>query len=139
MRVELHNAGLPAAIPDVTGKHNALAAQINTELRIEGYMRLKNSLLCVILAISTAAHALEAGPPPVLSPLQQQAQAAHLSAQFLTRFHYKPVPLDDTLSTKVINRYIKSLGPKANGVPRALAPGKEPTGPYIWVEPRTGQ
>jgi carboxyl-terminal processing protease len=75
-------------------------------------MRLKNSLLCVILAISTAAHALEAGPPPVLSPLQQQAQAAHLSAQFLTRFHYKPVPLDDTLSAKVINRYIKSLDPE---------------------------
>ncbi|MEM4990077.1 carboxy terminal-processing peptidase [Collimonas sp. H4R21] len=75
-------------------------------------MRLKNSLLCVILAISTAAHALESGPPPVLSPMQQQAQAAHLSAQFLTRFHYKPVPLDDTLSAKVINRYIKSLDPE---------------------------
>lgn len=112
MRVELHSAGLPAAMPDVAGKDDALAAQINTEHRIEGYMRLKNSLLCVILAISTAAHALESGPPPVLSPMQQQAQAAHLSAQFLTRFHYKPVPLDDTLSAKVINRYIKSLDPE---------------------------
>jgi len=99
-------------MPDVAGKDDVLAAQINTEHRIEGYMRLKNSLLCVILAISTAAHALESGPPPVLSPLQQQAQAAHLSAQFLTRFHYKPVPLDDTLSAKVINRYIKSLDPE---------------------------
>ena len=39
---------------------------------------------------------------------------------------------------RAMYRYIKSLGPKANGVPRALAPGKEPTGPYIWVEPRTG-
>jgi carboxyl-terminal processing protease len=112
VRVELHSAGLPAAMPDVAGKDDALAAQINTEHRIEGYMRLKNSLLCVILAISTAAHALESGPPPVLSPMQQQAQAAHLSAQFLTRFHYKPVPLDDTLSAKVINRYIKSLDPE---------------------------
>ncbi|WP_456236948.1 carboxy terminal-processing peptidase [Collimonas silvisoli] len=64
------------------------------------------------MAISTAAHALEAGPPPVLAPLQQQAQAAHLSAQFLTRFHYKPVPLDDALSAKIINRYIKLLDPE---------------------------
>ncbi|MDQ6634812.1 MAG: hypothetical protein M3Z10_08660, partial [Gemmatimonadota bacterium] len=40
---------------------------------------------------------------------------------------------------RAMYRYIKSLGPKANGVPRALPPGKEPTGPYIWVEPRTGQ
>lgn len=75
-------------------------------------MRLKNSLLCILLAISTAAHALESGPPPVLTPLQQQAQAAHLSAQFLTRFHYKPVKLDDALAEKIINRYVKSLDPE---------------------------
>lgn len=75
-------------------------------------MRLKNSLLCILLAISTAAHALESGPPPVLAPLQQQAQAAHLSAQFLTRFHYKPVKLDDALAEKILNRYVKSLDPE---------------------------
>jgi carboxyl-terminal processing protease len=103
---------MPANTLDKRGEINALAAQIITEHRIEGYMRLRNSLLCVLLAISTAAHALEAGPPPVLAPLQQQAQAAHLSAQFLSRFHYKPVPLDDALSAKVINRYIKLLDPE---------------------------
>lgn len=75
-------------------------------------MRLKNSLLCILLALSTAAHALESGPPPVLAPLQQQAQAAHLSAQFLTRFHYKPVKLDDALAEKILNRYVKSLDPE---------------------------
>jgi len=75
-------------------------------------MRLKNSLLCILLAISATAQALEAGPPPVLTPLQQQAQAAHLSAQFLTRFHYKPMPLDDALAGKIINRYIKLLDPE---------------------------
>ncbi|HWX00701.1 MAG TPA: carboxy terminal-processing peptidase [Collimonas sp.] len=75
-------------------------------------MRLKNSLLCILLALSTAAHALESGPPPVLTPLQQQAQAAHLSAQFLTRFHYKPVKLDDALAEKILNRYVKSLDPE---------------------------
>jgi hypothetical protein len=28
------------------------------------------------------------------------------------------------------------LGPKQNGVPRGLPPGREPTGPYISLEPR---
>ena len=37
---------------------------------------------------------------------------------------------------RALYRYIKSLGPKPNGVPRALPPGKEPTGPYIWVMPQ---
>ncbi|MBB3286985.1 carboxyl-terminal processing protease [Rhizobium sp. BK347] len=34
-----------------------------------------------------------------------------MSAEFLTRFHYRPVPLDDALSAKVMNRFIKSLDP----------------------------
>jgi mono/diheme cytochrome c family protein len=37
---------------------------------------------------------------------------------------------------RAMYRYIKSLGPKPNGVPRALPPGKEPTGPYVWVTPQ---
>jgi hypothetical protein len=37
---------------------------------------------------------------------------------------------------RAMYRYIKSLGPKANGVPRSLPPGREPTGPYIWVTPQ---
>ena len=37
---------------------------------------------------------------------------------------------------RAMYRYIKSLGPKANGVPRSLPPGKEPTGQYIWVTPQ---
>lgn len=39
---------------------------------------------------------------------------------------------------RAIYRYIKSLGPNPKGVPRSLPPGKEPTGPYIWVTPKTG-
>ena len=39
---------------------------------------------------------------------------------------------------RAMYRYIKSLGPKANGVPRGLPPGREPTGPWVWVAPRTG-
>ena len=37
---------------------------------------------------------------------------------------------------RAMYRYIKSLGPKANGVPRSVPPGKEPTGRYIWVTPQ---
>ena len=65
----------------------------------------------MFLALAPSAYALEAGSPPVLTPLEQQGQAAHLSAQFLTRFHYRPVPLDDALSVRIMNRYIKSLDP----------------------------
>ena len=37
---------------------------------------------------------------------------------------------------RAMYRYVKSLGPKQNGVPRGLPPGKEPTGPYIVLTPR---
>lgn len=39
---------------------------------------------------------------------------------------------------RAMYRYIKSLGPNPKGTPRNLTPGKEPTGPYIWVTPKTG-
>ncbi|NLS01041.1 carboxy terminal-processing peptidase [Rhizobium sp. P38BS-XIX] len=74
-------------------------------------MRIKYGFLSMVLAFAPPAFAQESGPPPVLTPLPQQGQAAHLSAQFLERFHYKPVPLDDVLSARIMNRYIKSLDP----------------------------
>jgi hypothetical protein len=36
---------------------------------------------------------------------------------------------------RAMYRYIKSLGPKANGVPRGLPVGKEPAGPWVWLDP----
>jgi carboxyl-terminal processing protease len=54
---------------------------------------------------------LEAASPPTLEPQPQQVEAAHLTAEFLTRFHYKPVPLNDALSAKIMDRFIKSLDP----------------------------
>ncbi|TQX84848.1 MULTISPECIES: carboxy terminal-processing peptidase [unclassified Rhizobium] len=74
-------------------------------------MRRLSGSLGIFLALSSSAYALEMGPLPVLAPLPQQGQAAHLSAQFLTRFSYKPVPLDDALSVKIMDRFIKSLDP----------------------------
>jgi mono/diheme cytochrome c family protein len=37
---------------------------------------------------------------------------------------------------RAMYRYVKSLGPKQNGVPRGLPAGKEPTTPYYSLEPR---
>lgn len=73
-------------------------------------MRITYVLLGAVLAIVQPAYA-DVASPPVLQPQKQQAQAAQLSAQFLTRFSYKPIPLDDALSAKVLDRYIKSLDP----------------------------
>jgi carboxyl-terminal processing protease len=74
-------------------------------------MRIHYCLLGIFLAIAPSAYALETESPPVLAPLQQQAQAARLSAQFLTRFGYRPIPLDDVLSAKIMTRFVKSLDP----------------------------
>ncbi|GGC68158.1 carboxy terminal-processing peptidase [Undibacterium terreum] len=75
---------------------------------------MKKKLLWIALAFATAtqAFALEPAAPPLLLPLQQQSQAANLSARFLTRFHYKAVPLDDAMSEKIFDRYLKSLDPE---------------------------
>ena len=73
--------------------------------------RIKIGLVCLFLAGVLPAHALEVGPPAVLKPSPEQVQAAHLTAEFLTRFHYRPVPLDDALSVRIMNRFIDSLDP----------------------------
>ncbi|MBP1888248.1 carboxy terminal-processing peptidase [Sinorhizobium mexicanum] len=73
-------------------------------------MRIPYLFLGAFLAIVQSAYA-EVASPPVLEPLKQQAQAAQLSAKFLTRFSYRPVPLDDALSARIMDRFIKSLDP----------------------------
>ncbi|WP_455918926.1 carboxy terminal-processing peptidase [Ensifer canadensis] len=73
-------------------------------------MRISYVFLGAFLAIVQSAFA-EVASPPVLEPLKQQAQAAQLSAEFLTRFSYKPVPLDDALSARIMDRFIQSLDP----------------------------
>jgi carboxyl-terminal processing protease len=44
-----------------------------------------------------------------LEPTATQAQAAQLSARFLTRFHYDAQPLDDAMSAKIYKDYLKLL------------------------------
>ena len=71
-------------------------------------------LLWIILALVNVAQAAAYDPEttPVLKPLPQQSQAAHLAAELLIRYHYKATPLDDTMSRKIFDHYLKSLDPE---------------------------
>jgi len=74
---------------------------------------MKNILWWILFAVTMGAQA--AAPDsatltaPPLKPLTEQSQAARLAAELLTRYHYKPVPLDDAMSGKIFDRYLKSL------------------------------
>ena len=64
----------------------------------------------LLFLVATGAQAAASDTTaPVLAPLAQQAQAAKLSAEILTRNHYKKVPLDDALSSKIFDRYLKDI------------------------------
>ncbi|MEK1898864.1 MAG: carboxy terminal-processing peptidase [Rhizobium sp.] len=73
-------------------------------------MRIPYLFLAAFLALAQSASA-EVASPPVLAPLKQQAQAAQLSAQLLTRYSYRPIALDDALSARIMDQFIKSLDP----------------------------
>ena len=72
---------------------------------------MNKKLIWLVLALAMTAHA--AAPDttalPELKPAVQQAQAAHMSSQILSRFHYKAMPLDDALSEKIFDSYLKQL------------------------------
>jgi len=77
---------------------------------------MKQKLLWVILALVTTVRAatLDVVAPnlPTLKPDVQEAQAAHLAAGLLSRYHYKAMPLDDAMSGKIFDQYLKSLDPE---------------------------
>lgn len=70
-------------------------------------------LLWVIFVLATTAHAapfnVSASLASGLKPEQYQSKAAHLAAEVLARYHYKPMPLDDAMSEKIFDLYLKSL------------------------------
>jgi len=74
---------------------------------------MKQKLLWLVLVFALAARgaALAAGTPypPELKPVPQEAQAAFLAAEVLARYHYKGAPLNQALSEKIFDRYLKSL------------------------------
>lgn len=77
---------------------------------------MKQKLLWLLLALAMAAQgaALDTGTTyaPELKPEQQEARAAHMAAEILSRYHYKAVPLDDAMSGKIFDQYLKSLDPE---------------------------
>jgi carboxyl-terminal processing protease len=87
----------------------------------ENLMKLRNASLALLLAFTVGgAHAQSAadltgatsGRKASSLPLKAtltQAQAAQLSARFLTRFHYDAQPLDDAMSAKIFKAYFDAL------------------------------
>lgn len=69
----------------------------------------KTLLVLALLAsgLAMAKPASQAGP--LLKPVEDQADAAIWASRFLTRFHYKAVPLDDAMSAKMFDAYFDSL------------------------------
>ncbi|WP_265942673.1 carboxy terminal-processing peptidase [Dechloromonas sp. A34] len=66
-------------------------------------LEIRKNLCWLLLALATSAQALD------LAPLQQQGRAAHLATELLSRYHYKALPLNDEMSEKIFDRYLKSL------------------------------
>lgn len=77
-------------------------------------MNTRLSLLLVLVIGSLGMVPGHADAPPAkaslgLSPTEDLGNAALWATRFLTRFHYKRVPLDDAMSARILDRYIDSL------------------------------
>jgi len=70
------------------------------------------SILIVFLLVSLPAlAAVDAGTSLVLEPSIDQRYATNLATKFLTNWHYKDTRLDDELSSKIFDGYLKLLDP----------------------------
>ncbi len=65
--------------------------------------------LLAVCGIAFAKPVAETATPLVLKPTADQTEAAIWAMRFLSRFHYKPMPLDDAMSEKIFTRYLDSL------------------------------
>ena len=88
----------------------------------ENFMKLRTVSLALLLAFTVGgaqaqsaadltggtAGGRKASSLPLKATLTQ-AQAAQLSARFLTRFHYDAQPLDDAMSAKIFKAYFDAL------------------------------
>ncbi|HEX4985083.1 MAG TPA: carboxy terminal-processing peptidase [Burkholderiales bacterium] len=76
---------------------------------------MKRYLLWVLLLLASIAQGAAfdpLAPPPELKPAQQEAKAAHMAAELLARYHYRMPPVDEALSQKIFDKYLKSLDPE---------------------------
>lgn len=77
-------------------------------------MKIRLSLI-IALAIGSfglvSSHAEAPLPKPSagLTPTEDLSNAALWATRFLTRFHYKRVPLDDAMSARMLDRYLETL------------------------------
>jgi len=69
---------------------------------------MKNKLLWILLALTLAAFNTTQAAQQLM-PLEQQSQAALLSAKVLSRYHYRHIALDDSLSSQIFDNYLKAL------------------------------
>lgn len=73
-------------------------------------MKQKLLWLLLLLASAVRAAAPETGAlSQELKPVPQEARAAHVAAEVLTRYHYTGTPLDVALSNRIFDQYLKSL------------------------------
>ncbi len=72
-------------------------------------MKKQISWLMLSLPLAFPLSVFAAKPGELLRPTTEQAQAAAISAQYLSRYHYRALPLDDAMSIKIFDRYLKSL------------------------------
>jgi carboxyl-terminal processing protease len=78
-------------------------------------MKPRLAWLWISLFLATFAQAatIEPGAPLAdLKPAPQEVRAAHLAAELLSRYHYKAPPIDDALSQRIFDNYLKSLDPE---------------------------
>jgi len=76
--------------------------------------------ICATFALTTATGAPQAATnaaataagPIALVPADQEAVAGKVTMLFLTRFHYRPRPLDATFSAVVFDKLIETLDPE---------------------------
>ena len=77
---------------------------------------MKLKLLGLFFALVTAAHgaSVATGKAPfnALQPDAQEVRAAQMTTEVLSRYHYKAVPVDEALSSKIFDQYLKALDPE---------------------------
>ncbi len=76
---------------------------------------MASKLLWAFFFVSVCTQAAVLAPdvsnPNALKPDLRQAKAAHLAAELLSRYHYRPLPLDESLSARIFDHYLNALDP----------------------------
>ncbi len=74
--------------------------------------KLRWFVLSLALALTGVGGIAQVPYPAPLQPAAHEARAARLAAELLTRYHYQALPLDDAMSSKMFDQYLKSLDPE---------------------------